>query len=190
MTISDPRLAQEMALRERQLTALRAAFLIAAHHGVALRPEDLPQLTDGDMAGSVQAALTKVGLQTRLLERCGADTAATLGTAYPALIPCRDGAWIILITVMQRDGATVAAVLDPAAEAAGVQTIAMPQFLARWQGQIMLVQRAAAAEPAVAFGLAWFMPAVRAQGRLLAGVALAVVVGNLISFACPCCFRC
>lgn len=107
MTISDPRLARELALREHQLTALRAAFLIAAHHGKALRPEDLPQLTDGDMLGSVTAALGRAGLQSRLLQRCTVKTAATLGTAYPALIPRRDGSWIILITVMVQDGSQV-----------------------------------------------------------------------------------
>jgi subfamily B ATP-binding cassette protein HlyB/CyaB len=189
MTMSDPKLAKELALREHQLTALRAAFLIAAHHGVSLRAEDLPQLTEGDMVASVTAALTKVGLTARLLERCTADTAATLGTAYPALIPCADGSWIILITVMQKDGATVAAVLDPAQEAAGVQTLPMPQFLSRWAGRILLVQRAAAPQPEPAFGLGWFIPAVRSQSRLLAGVALAVVVGNLISFSLPLLFQ-
>ena len=52
MSISDPKLALELAQRAQQLTALRAAFLIAAHHGVALRPEELPRLTEGDMVAS------------------------------------------------------------------------------------------------------------------------------------------
>ena len=189
MSIADPKLAKELALREHQLTALRAAFLIAAHRGVALRAEDLPKLTEGDMVASVTAALTSVGLQCRLLERCTAATAATLGTAYPALIPCRDGSWVILITMMEQEGARVAAILDPAHEAAGVQTIPLAQFLGRWAGRIVLVHRAPAAAPEAAFGLAWFGPAVRSQSRLLAGVALAVVVGNLISFSLPLLFQ-
>ena len=190
MSISDPKLAQELALREHQMTALRAAFLIAAHHGVALRPEDLPKLTEGDMVASVIAALTKVGLHSRLMQRCTAKTAATLGTAYPALIPCKGGGWIILVTTMDQDGAQVAAVLDPANEAAGVQMMSMPQFVARWLGQILLVQRAPASKGEnTAFGLSWFMPAVRSQSRLLAGVALAVVVGNLINFSLPLLFQ-
>ena len=190
MTISDPRLARELALREHQLTALRAAFLIAAHHGKALRPEDLPQLTDGDMLASVTAALGRAGLQSRLLQRCTVKTAATLGTAYPALIPRRDGSWIILIMVMVQDGAQVAAILDPAEEALGVQTIPISQLAAMWVSQILLVQKSPAtrAETA-AFGLSWFVPAVRSQARLLAGVAVAVVVGNLISFTLPLLFQ-
>ena len=47
---------REMEAQSRRLTALRAAFLVASHHGIALRPEDLPELTDGDMAPSVSAA--------------------------------------------------------------------------------------------------------------------------------------
>ena len=190
MTISDPKLAMELALREHQLTAMRAAFLISAHHGLALRAEDLPHLTEGDMVASVIAALTRVGLQTRLLDRCTANTAATLGTAYPALIPNADGSWVILITMMEQEGARVAAILDPAQEGAGVQTVSLTQFLDRWRGQILLVQRAPVVKTTVAgFGLSWFVPAVRSQMRLLAGVALAVVVGNLISFSLPLLFQ-
>ncbi|MBC7736683.1 MAG: peptidase domain-containing ABC transporter [Candidatus Saccharibacteria bacterium] len=190
MTISDPKLALEMALRERQLTAIRAAFLIAAHHGQSLRPEDLPKLTDGDMLAPVTVSLARVGLRCRLLQRCTVKTAATLGTAYPALIPCKDGSWIILITVMQQDGAQVAAILDPAHEAAGVQMLGLPAFAARWSGQILLVQKTPTLQAeTAAFGLSWFVPAVRSQARLLAGVALAVVVGNLISFSLPLLFQ-
>ena len=57
MTIADPRLARELAEHEHQLSALRATFLIASHHGVALRPEDLPALAPGDLVPSVGAAL-------------------------------------------------------------------------------------------------------------------------------------
>ena len=190
MTISDPKLAQELALRDLQLTALRAVFLIAAHHGRALRPEDLPILTGGDILPSVTASLGRVGLQSRLLQRCTVKTASTLGSAYPALIPRKDGSWIILIMVMDQNGTKVAAILDPAQEAAGVQTIPLAQFAAMWAGQILLVQKTPEVRAeTVAFGLSWFVPAVRSQARLLAGVAVAVVVGNLISFSLPLLFQ-
>ena len=57
MTMSDPKLARDVALHETQMTALRAAFLVAAHHGVALRPEELPKVVAGDLVPSVSAAL-------------------------------------------------------------------------------------------------------------------------------------
>ena len=53
MSISGRRLALELAAQSKRLTALRAAFLVAAHHGVALKPEDLPRLTEGDLTASV-----------------------------------------------------------------------------------------------------------------------------------------
>ena len=61
MSIADPNLAKELAQREHQLSALRATFLIASHHGVALRPEELPALVDGDLVPSVTAALGRAG---------------------------------------------------------------------------------------------------------------------------------
>ena len=189
MTMSDPKLAKELALKQHQMSALRAAFLIASHHGVALRPEELPLLDAGDMVPSVTAALTRAGFRTRLLKRCNWAVAAGLGSAYPALVPMKDGSWVILIVTTTPEGGPVAAVLDPANEAAGVQMMPRAQFLERWTGRLVLVQRSPVADAPQDFGLSWFMPALRSQSGLLAGVALAVVAGNLISFALPLLFQ-
>ncbi len=189
MTISDPQLAKEMALRDHQMSALRATFLIAAHYGVTLKPEELPKLADGDLVPSVVASLDRAGFRTRVLQRCSWATAAGLGSAYPALIPMKDGSWVILIMV-PKEGGAVAAVLDPAQEARGVQRVPREQFLRDWSGRIVLVQhRPESATEVQNFGLSWFMPALRSQAGLLAGVALAVIVGNLISFTLPLLFQ-
>ena len=189
MTISDPNLAKELAQREHQMSALRATFLIASHHGVALRPEDLPALAAGDMAASVTASLGKAGFRTRVLHKGGWAALAGLGSAYPALIPMKDGAWIILIQTTEQNRQPVAAILDPAQEALGVQLVERAEFLAKWSGQIILVQPKVAGQESGEFGLAWFMPALRSQSRLLMGVALAVTMGNLISFSLPLLFQ-
>lgn len=190
MTLSDPRLARELAEREHQMSALRATFLVASHHGVQLRPEELPALTAGDLLPSVVAALDKAGFRTRTIARGGWAMLAGLGSAYPALVPMADGAWVILIQVTAQNGAPVAALLDPAAEAKGVQLMPQADFLARWSGRVLLVQRReAAGNAAQEFGLGWFMPALSSQRGLLAGVALAVILGNLISFALPLLFQ-
>lgn len=188
MTLSDPRLARELAEREHQLSALRATFLIASHHGVQLRPEELPALAAGDLAPSVIAALDKAGFRTRLLTRGGWAMLAGLGSAYPAMVPMVDGAWVILIQTTAQNGAPVAAILDPANEAKGVQLMPQAEFLARWSGRVLLVQRREAAASGE-FGMSWFVPALASQKRLLAGVALAVILGNLISFALPLLFQ-
>ncbi len=190
MTVSDPRLAQELALRAPQLTALRATFLVALHHGVTLGPEDLPRLIDGDLTPSVIAALHRAAFRTRTLPRATWSTVSRLGSAYPALIPMRDGRWVILVHVVDTHDGSRAAVLDPDREAEGIQLIPKQRFLAEWSGRVLLVRpspaRVAELRP---FGLAWFLPAMRAQRGLLAGVAVAVIVGNLIGFTLPLLFQ-
>ena len=190
MSIADPAQTREMEDQARRLTALRAAFLVASHHGVALRPEDLPQLGPGDMAPSVEAALGKAGFRTRLLEGCTWATAAELGTAYPALVPLRDGAWVILVLVVAKEDGPMAAILDPAREAEGIRLVSREHFSQIWNGRLMLVRpvQAQAAEDKP-FGLQWFLPALRAQKAMLAGVAVAVLSGNLISFSLPLLFQ-
>ena len=190
MSISDPRLALELAAQQKRLTALRATFLMAAHHGVALRPDDLPRLTEGDLMPSVVAALTRAGFRTKLLEKCTFATAAELGTAYPAMIPMQDGSWQILILTVTKDAGPMAAVLEPEREAEGIQLISPAQLLSAWTGRILLVQPAPAmVEGQRPFGLSWFTPALRAQKKLLAGVAMSVILGNLIAFSLPLLFQ-
>jgi hypothetical protein len=117
MTISDPRLSAELAFQQRRLSSLRAAFLVANHNGIALRPEGLPALVEGDMAVSVASALVKAGFRTKLLQDCTWAAASELGTAYPALLPMRDGRWVILVLVVVKEEGPMAAILDPAARA-------------------------------------------------------------------------
>ena len=185
MTISDPKLASELAERDRQLSALRATFLIAAHHGVALRPEDLPRLVEGDITPSVLKALGASGFQARLVERAGWKVLSGLGSAVPAMTGRRDGSWVIVVALMPDQSV---AFLDPAEEARGVQTLAKADFLALWDGRLILARPKARAEDQ-AFGLHWFWAALRSQGRLLGGVAVAVILGNLIAFALPLLFQ-
>ena len=190
MTLSDPKLAEELARREHQMSALRATFLIASHHGVALRPEDLPVLVEGDLAPSVLASLGKAGFRTRLLDKGGWAMLAGLGSAYPALTPMADGSWVILIQTTAQNGDPVAAILDPAVESDGVKLVPSAEFMARWSGRVVLAQlKAATDQGAAEFGLSWFLPAVRLQSRLFMGVAVAVILGNLISFSLPLLFQ-
>jgi len=173
MTIAESRLAPE-------LTALRATFLVAAHHGLALSPDELPAIGQPDMVPAVVAALTAVGLEARAVT--GGDWAAAtgLGTAYPALALRRDGSWLILVHAAGEE----AIILDPAAEADGVKAVPAAAFMEGWSGTLLLVRRPPEAAPP-RFGLGWFLPAIAAQKRLLAGVAVAALAVNLIGFATP-----
>lgn len=185
MSVSDPNLARELALHHHQMSALRATFLIAAHHGVTLRPEDLPRLVEGDIAPSVLATLRKAGFRTRLIEKANWAKITGLGAACPAMTGCRNGAWLIVVALMPEGQI---AILDPAEEGKGVQTLTRAAFLEQWDGRILLA-RPETREAEQPFGLTWFLPALRAQRGLLAGVALAVVTGNLIGFALPLLFQ-
>jgi ATP-binding cassette, subfamily B, bacterial HlyB/CyaB len=190
MSLHDPADTREMDLQARRLTALRAAFLIAGHHGVALRAEDLPQLVADDMAPSVVKALTAAGFRARLVENADWTVAASLGTAYPALAPMRDGRWCILVLVLTKAGGDQVALLDPLREAEGLRMVSREVFLAEWDGRLLLITPEAAAQTDDRpFGLSWFMPALLAQRRLFIGVAVAVLAGNLISFALPLLFQ-
>lgn len=190
MSLHDPSDTREMDTQARRLTALRAAFLIAGHHGVALRAEDLPQLVAADMAPSIVAALTSAGFRARLIANAGWDVAARLGTAYPALAPMHDGRWCILVLVLSKIEGDQVAILDPLREADGLRMISREAFLNDWDGRLLLVTPEATATLADRpFGLAWFVPALLAQRRLFVGVAVAVLTGNLISFALPLLFQ-
>ncbi len=185
MSVSDPRLASELALRDRQMTALRATFLIAAHHGVALRAEDLPRLVEGDIAPSVLKTLGASGFHARLIEKAKWKTLAGLGAAVPAMAARQDGSWVIVVALMPDQSV---AFLDPGEEAKGVQTLDRAGFLAGWDGRLILARPKVRAEEQ-AFGLHWFWAALRGQGKLLGGVAVAVILGNLIAFALPLLFQ-
>lgn len=190
MTAENPNQIRATGVQGRRLSALRATFLVASHHGVALRPEDLPELSEGDMAPSVIAALAKAGFRSRLIEGCTWDSAADLGTAYPALVPMADGGWVILVLVVSKDGTPMAAVLDPSRESEGIRLVPRDEFLAAWQRRLLLVQLAPAqGSDDRPFGLSWFLPALAAQKAALAGVAVAVLAGNLISFGLPLLFQ-
>ncbi|WP_439594642.1 peptidase domain-containing ABC transporter [Falsiroseomonas sp.] len=184
MTMVDQRLAPE-------LTALRCVFLVAMHHGLQLAPDELPQPGQGDMVPAVLRTLQQAGLRGQALRRAGWDKAAGLGAAYPAMVVRKDGSWIILIhTLDGADGEPVAAVLDPAREAEGVQLWPRAQFLEEWSGTLLLVKRVhALGDEDQPFGLRWFLPEIIRHRRLFAGVAIAALVANLIGFSIPLLFQ-
>ena len=104
-----------------EFSALRCLFLLAMHHGLHMAPEELPTAQGPALLPAVLDALRRLGLKTRALTGRGWDTAAGLGSAYPALAVRRDGSWVVLVHVIPGpDGALAVAVLDPATEAEGV----------------------------------------------------------------------
>ncbi|SOC11604.1 peptidase domain-containing ABC transporter [Rhodobacter maris] len=168
------------------MTTLRALFLLCLHHGVTLPVQEFPALREGDFAPMIEATLRRTGFRVRSLRGAGWRLASRLGGAYPALCEGRDGGWFILVHVVDLPGGAQAAILDPAQEAKGIQLLPQAEFEARWSGKILLAQLKKTATTARRpFGLAWFLPALWRQRGALAGVATAVIVGNLISYCLP-----
>jgi ATP-binding cassette subfamily B protein len=174
-----------------ELTAIRCVFLVAMHHGLRLRPEELPAIAAADMLPPVLRAMRAVGLKGRALRGCSWEKAGALGTAYPAMLVRKDGSWAILIQIVPGpDGSGQAAVLDPAREHLGVQLVPPARFLEEWSGTLLLVKRMHALDDeAQPFGLRWFLPEIIRHRRLFAGVATAAIVANLIGFATPLLFQ-
>lgn len=190
MSIADPRFPEVHDPRAPQMTALRAMFVLAHHHGVTLGPEDLPRLSGTDHAPGLLGCLQRAGFRTRMLAKARWHHVSRLGSACPALVEVEGGAWAILVQVVTTAEGQFAALLDPAAEAEGLRLLPREAFEARWQGRVILARpRLDESRAQVPFGLRWFLPALAGQKGLLAGVAVAVILGNLISFALPLLFQ-
>ncbi len=190
MTHAAPSLSQDFAIGSPPMTALRALFLVCLHHGVTLPVTDLPDFAgQDDFAPRIEAVLQRLGFRSQLMARGGWRMAARLGSAYPALCEGRDGGWFILVHVIDRPDGPQAAILDPAREADGIQLIPRADFLQRWTASDAGPAGQAVEQARAPFGLRWFLPAVRDQAGLLAGVGVAVIASNLIAFALPFLFQ-
>lgn len=168
------------------MTALRALFLVCLHHGITLPVTELTNFDDQSLAPRIEAVLQRTGFHVRQIKRGGWRTASRLGSAYPALCEGKDGCWFILAHTVDLPTGPHAAIFDPAREAEGILFLPRAEFEARWSGRLILARlrqdEQAARRP---FGLGWFMPALLEQRGLFAGVAMAVLIGNLIAFALP-----
>ncbi|TDX31267.1 peptidase domain-containing ABC transporter [Rhodovulum visakhapatnamense] len=186
MSVHDSQLSETLALDTPQLSTLRGAFLIAAHNGIILSPDELPDLGQDDLAPGLMALFAAKGLRCRLIGKAGWRMASRLGQGLPVLAEVEQGRWIVLVHAGLVEKARTAALLDPRHEADGVRSVPWEEFELRWTGRLILIGRTdGKADAARAFGLRWFLPALRRERSLFAGVAVAVVTGNLIAFSLP-----
>jgi subfamily B ATP-binding cassette protein HlyB/CyaB len=168
-------------------TALRSAFLVTAHHGRRLTPEQLSEINSTDTLPSLLKTLRRAGFACRALKRRKWIDAISLGKAYPAMILGKTGRWVILVGTANDDaGEPTAAVLDPARETAGVQRMPRADFEALWSGIILLCKpKRRLLDENQPFGLAWFLPEIVRHGRFFRDVAIAAVASSLINLATP-----
>ena len=168
-------------------TALRSLFLVALHHGVQLRPE---QLASGgnpaDPLVSVKRVMRDAGLASRVIRRARWSDLERLGSAYPAMAVQKAGNWVILIQHVKAADGEMVAIVDPLHEHAGMVLVPKAEFLAAWSGTLVLCKKQQAeAEESQPFGFRWFIPEIWKHKRLLRDVAIAAMMSNVISFAIP-----
>jgi len=174
-----------------QLTALRSLYLVAAHHGLFIAPEELVAEGEPDLYLRLLRVMRRVGLRGRLLRGRGWKTLTRLGSAYPVLAQKRDGSWLIIVQVGPApDGSVAVAVLDPQREHEGVTFVPTAEFLACWDGTLMLCKRAfALTDENQPFGFRWFMPEIIKHADAFKAVALAAIMSSIISFGFPILFQ-
>jgi ATP-binding cassette, subfamily B, bacterial HlyB/CyaB len=168
-------------------TALRSLFLVALHHGVQLRPEQLGAGgNQGDPLGSIKRIMRESGFSSRVIKHCKWETLWQLGSAFPAMAIQKTGTWVILIQVLKANDGEMVALVDPLNEHAGMVLVPKEQFLEGWSGTVILVKKRQAEERSnQPFGFRWFIPEIMRHKRLLRDVAIAAMLCNIISFAIP-----
>ncbi|MFM2044494.1 MAG: hypothetical protein RLY86_3070 [Pseudomonadota bacterium] len=173
------------------LSAARCLFLVAHHHGLQLSADELPLAETADIRTAMLAAMRKVSLKGRVMNRAGWDKLAGLGTAYPAMAIRRDGGWVIVAQVITMpDGSCHAAVLDPALEHEGLKLVTRADFEAVWDGTLVVCRRFyALTDENQPFGLRWFFPEILRHASYFRGVALAAVLSNVIGLCLPLLFQ-
>ncbi|GFK93489.1 Toxin RTX-I translocation ATP-binding protein [Fundidesulfovibrio magnetotacticus] len=174
----------------RPRTGLRALALAAARHGLELSPESLARahaLEEREPTPEELAALAREeGLKAQA-RTCAPEELSGLAEALPALVVLREGAVAVLAGIDPERGAVL---LDPRRQPPRQDTLPMTDFLARWDGRVVLLKRRfRLGDEAQPFGLRWFAPEILRQGRSFADVALASLMMTVLALALPMYFQ-
>lgn len=167
------------------LTALRALFLLAMHHGCHLSPEQLAAAQGGDVEAGLLHVLKHAGFEARISANQAWDDVAGLGSAFPVLARMHDGTWHILAGVLGAGADAQLAVLDPSREQLGICLTKRAEFLAAWGGTLLLCRRAAAQDSSDRFGFSWFVPEILRHGGIIRDVTIAALASSVIGLTTP-----
>jgi subfamily B ATP-binding cassette protein HlyB/CyaB len=172
-------------------TALRCAFLVTAHHGRRLPPDQLVEIEERDPLRSMMRVLRGASFDCRILKKRKWKDVIALGKVYPVMAICRSGHWVILVGLGGDEASgPVVAVLDPRNEKAGLQMMTRAKFEAQWSGTLVLCKtRRGLFDEEQPFGLRWFMPEILRHGRYFREVAIAAIFSNIINLSIPLVFH-
>jgi ATP-binding cassette subfamily B protein len=167
-------------------TALRAFVVVATHHRRAV-PSDAPLLCkESEPQGSLLRLLQAADLESKPLANCSLKSLGRLGAALPVLGRKKNGHWFIIIHVVPDADEPHVFVLDIENEAAGVQKISYEQLSEFWDCFLILCgPQKATTKKEEPFGFRWFFAEILKYRRHFRDIALAALVGSLLSFVTP-----
>lgn len=167
-------------------SALRAFVVVASHHRRAV-PSDAPLLCkESDPQGSLIRLLGAADMEAKQVSNCSLRSLGKLGSAYPVLARKKDGHWFIIIYAVASEGEKHAFVLDIENEAAGVQKISFERLSEFWDSFLILTgPKKPVTEPEEPFGFRWFLKEILKYRVHFRDIALASLVGSLLSFITP-----
>lgn len=177
----------------RPRSGLWCLVAVARHHGLDLSEEKLVHthaLGDRDLD---VARLIRIAREHRLTAKVVAldwDGLFALGEALPAILPLKDGSFVILSGVRNDRGKPEVVVRNPMALQGGFDFWDRATLGLVWSGSVVLTKRrfqlADADRP---FGLAWFLPEILRQKRAFADIVVAALVLHLIGLTTPLFFQ-
>ena len=167
-------------------SALRAFVVVATHHRRVV-PSDAPLLCkESDAQGSLVRLLNAADLEAKPLSNCTLRSLGRLGAALPVIARKKNGHWFIIIHVDSASDEKHVFILDIENEAAGVQKITFDQLAEFWDSFLLLCgpqkEKTTPEEP---FGFRWFLTEILKYRRHFRDIALAALVGSLLSFVTP-----
>ena len=160
--------------------------MVAAHHGKGV-PSDAPSLCrDSDPKGSLTRLLDAADLEAKEVADCSLRVFRRLGSAFPVLGRKKDGHWFIIVHAVFSPEGKFVFVLDIQNEAAGVQKISLDELAEFWDGFLILTgPKKAPSGPEEPFGFRWFLKEILKYRIYFRDIALASLVGSLLSFVTP-----
>jgi subfamily B ATP-binding cassette protein HlyB/CyaB len=172
-------------------TALRCAFLVTAHHGRRLPPDQLVTIEERDPLRSMIRVLRGASFECRALKNRRWKDVIALGKVFPVMAVYKTGRWAIVVGLGgDETGGPALAVLDPANEKAGLQMMSCAKFEAQWSGTLVLCKpKQGLFDEEQPFGLRWFMPEIIRHRRYFRDVAIAAIFSNLINLSIPLVFH-
>jgi len=174
-------------------TGLKCLVAVASHLGVATSIDKLVLehgLTSQELGSQQLVNLAqKLGLRARC-ERMTLERLGSIEQAFPAIARLDNGNTVVVAGVRETPEGVRVAVFDPLASHSALLDLESEQFVARWTGETIFVQRDYRLnDPDQPFGLRWFIPELLRQGTAFRDIAIGTLALYVVALAVPIFFQ-